>query len=169
MKTFLVILFLFSVFVKEIPPAWEKACSKTVKSHFSGQDIRLETGLVDDRTDDRPWPGIVVYDILEGNQIEGYVVLTSAKGRYDYFDYLVVYDTGLIIQTVKVFEYRSDHGYEICSKKWLQQFEGVNGCDLKYGEDIDCISGATFSTSSLTMDILFLCDYIRVYHNKKRG
>ena len=43
-----------------------------------------------------------------------------------------------------------EHGGEISSKKWLEQFVGYKGGALKYGDDIQAISGATYSASSIT-------------------
>lgn len=91
--------------------------------------------------------------VRSGEETVGIMVLTASKGRTEYFDYLVLYDTSLQILALDVLEYRSDHGYEIMNKGWLRSFTGKTGCDLEYGRDIDAISGATLSAGSLTRDI----------------
>lgn len=82
-----------------------------------------------------------------------FAVFTESKGRYDMFDYLVLTDENGTIQSVRVLKYRSEHGGEIASKKWLSQFEAYSGGRLIYGEDISAISGATRSAMSITRDI----------------
>lgn len=98
-----------------------------------------------------------LFSIDDHGEHVGYVFLSSAMGRYDFFDYLVIYDTAYIIRHVAVIEYRSDHGFEITNKKWLKQFVGTSGCDHEYGYDIQAISGATLSANSITSDISILC------------
>ncbi len=62
------------------------------------------------------------------------------------------------ILQVKVLDYQSEYGYEICAKSWLRQFEGFKGCDLRYNStEVDAISGATVSARSIVEDISNLC------------
>ena len=82
-----------------------------------------------------------------------YILFTSTKGRFEYFDYAVALTEEGKVGTVKVVKYRSEHGSEVTSKKWLSQFMGYSGEKLEYGKDIQAISGATKSASSLTNDI----------------
>lgn len=160
MKTIVIAFLILAGLVSEIPASWEKACRKTVTTIFKGDNVSISKRSAKSCPDGRPSPGMVLYDIVQGGKIKGYVIATSARGRHEYFDYLVIYDTALIIQKIRVFEYRSDHGYEICNKKWLKQFEGKPGCGLQYGKDIDGISGATYSASSLTRDVSHWCEYL---------
>ena len=87
------------------------------------------------------------------DQLAGYLILASSKGRYDYFDYMILVSRTVMVEKVEILVYRSDHGSEICSKSWLKQFSGNRGEPLDYGKDIDALSGATFSASSLSRDI----------------
>lgn len=89
----------------------------------------------------------------DGEQEENYAIFTESKGRYDLFDYIVITDKAGIVQKVQVIKYRSEHGGEIASKKWLSQFENYRGGELRYGEDISAISGATLSAGSITRDM----------------
>ena len=88
----------------------------------------------------------------EGN-VEGYILSTSAKGRFDFFDYSVIFSNQFTVLAIMVTVYRSSHGAAICQKRWLDQFKGYSGEDLELGRDIDAVSGATFSASSLVKDI----------------
>jgi Na+-translocating ferredoxin:NAD+ oxidoreductase RnfG subunit len=160
MKIIALILFFLAGLNEDIPHSWEKACLKEVKKTFDIENVTINRQTLDIDGHGRPSPGIVLYYLLDGEDQIGYAVLTSAKGRHDYFDYIVIYDADLTILRVRVFEYRSDYGYEICNKKWLSQFEGSKGCNLKYETDIDAISGATYSASSITEDLSYLCYYL---------
>ncbi len=98
---------------------------------------------------------ISIYKITtEKSEVNGkYVLFTSTKGRFEYFDYAMIVSQGGEVEQVKIMAYRSEHGSEVTSKKWLQQFVGFKGEKLEYGKDIQAISGATKSASSLTRDI----------------
>ena len=82
-----------------------------------------------------------------------YAVFAQAKGRFDFFDYLVVTNENFVIKKVKVLKYRSEHGSEIASKKWLVQFENYSLGELQYGKEISALSGATISANSIVTDI----------------
>lgn len=94
----------------------------------------------------------IIYRLTRENSFTGYAILTSAKGRMDSFDFMVIYNTKGEIEYVKVLIYRSSHGQEITNKSWLKQFYKKKG-DLSYGKDIQAISGATFSAKSITQKI----------------
>ncbi len=72
----------------------------------------------------------------------------------EFFDYLIVFDSRLAVQQVKVYNYQATHGQEITNKGWLKQFLGYDGKrSLTVGKSIDAISGATVSVYSITDDI----------------
>jgi hypothetical protein len=83
----------------------------------------------------------------------GYVVSAVGMGRYDHFYYLVYYNEEREVEFVRVMKYYSDHGGEIQSKRWLNQFAGYDGGDLDYGDEVQAISGATLSAGSITKGI----------------
>jgi len=73
---------------------------------------------------------------------------------FEYFDYVVVFNTDKTVLSVRIFNYMATHGQEVCSKGWLKQFIGYHGDkQLKVGKDIDAISGATISVYTITTDI----------------
>lgn len=93
------------------------------------------------------------YAIKSAEEVLGYVLSTSAMGRYDYFDYSVIYAKDLSVLGVLVTTYRSSYGAGICSKGWLKQFKGYHGEEIRIGKEIDSISGATFSSASMVEDM----------------
>jgi hypothetical protein len=99
-----------------------------------------------------------LYQIIIRDMEKGHALFRSAKGRYEEFDFLVLFSTEWTILKVEILVYRSDHGYEIMNKNWLSQFNGKTGCELTYGNEIDAISGATLSGNSLTETISKFCE-----------
>ncbi len=87
------------------------------------------------------------------------------EGRYDHFYYIIFFDTNHSIQKVKILDYQSDYGYEICSRNWLKQFIGYKGCEVSYGNEIDAISGATVSGYAIVTDVQEICELIEKINN----
>ena len=97
---------------------------------------------------------IVIYRFKTDNGPDiNYAIFREATGKHDKFNYLVITNSKLVITNTRVILYRSEHGGEIASKKWLAQFSGYSKGKLKYGSDISTISGATISAKSITSDI----------------
>ncbi|WP_299576836.1 hypothetical protein [uncultured Sunxiuqinia sp.] len=91
--------------------------------------------------------------VFQGDKAIGFVVSAVGKGRYDSFNYLVYYNEDREVELVSVTAYYSDHGNEITSRRWLHQFNGYDGGDLDYGDEVQAISGATLSASSIAKGI----------------
>jgi Na+-translocating ferredoxin:NAD+ oxidoreductase RnfG subunit len=89
------------------------------------------------------------------------VVFSSATGRFDNFDYMVIINPLKEIIGIKILKYRSEYGYEISNKGWLRQFYGKNNGSFTYRQDIDALAGATFSARSLTEDINLILAYLK--------
>jgi hypothetical protein len=143
-----------------LPGSFDKKAKRIIKKSFDSDNIEMEVISLDDTFDDRPDVGLQLFSLTENEETVGHLLITTAKGRYEYFDYLVLYNPDLSIRLIEVLEYRSEYGFEITSKKWLKQFVGMSGCGLEYAEDIDALSGATYSASSITSDLGFLCEYL---------
>ena len=63
--------------------------------------------------------------------------------------------------------YREDYGGEIGSKRWLKQFIGKTQNDeLRYGDNIAAISGATISVQVMTKAMNDLLKSIKTLHSK---
>ena len=101
------------------------------------------------------------YRITVANENRGTLYTGSAKGRYDWFEFLVIFNRENLIEKLVILVYNSDHGFEIMNKNWLKQFEGTSGCNLSYGNEIDAITGATISGNSLTSAITELCETLK--------
>ena len=84
-----------------------------------------------------------LYSILQNDSVIAYYCIENAPSKHDEFEFLVVYDIALNIKKVQVLVYREDYGFEIKSKRWLQQFTN------RKTESVQAISGATISVNSL--------------------
>lgn len=97
---------------------------------------------------------------------KGYVFLAEVPSKYEYFDLLVIYKPDLSILISEVLIYREDYGAEICSQRWLRQFENkTSESKLQLDYDIQGISGATISTRAATNAIRKLTDALQSIHN----
>lgn len=139
---------------KAYNPKYEKKLKKELSSVFEtyehNQCVLIQT-VVDSTINITS----EIYSINDhsGNQL-GYFAVSQGEGRFETFDFLVVYDLNKRIQRVKILLYCSTYGYEIGSKRWLRQFKDheINH-QFKYSDDIQAISGATLSGRSLTNGI----------------
>jgi len=113
----------------------------------------------------------MLYKIVLNNNLTGWAytrrVLSCRNGgcdgthstddpdvSHEYFDYFALLSAEYSILEIKVYNYAATHGQEICSKAWLKQFKGYDGSKyLRYGKDIDGISGATISGIAITEDV----------------
>jgi len=132
----------------------EKKIDKVIKKMWA--DTKIEKSIInlsdieipDDINIDRK----KVYKVTTNSNSTFLCILSKAKGRFDYFEYVVIIDKDLNIINTKILVYNSSHGYEICNKRWLKQFNGSVKV-FNYGKNIDAVSGATYSGESITTDI----------------
>ncbi len=97
---------------------------------------------------------IVLYEFSRGEGQNFYVAIAEAKGRYDYFDYLMAVNKDFKIEKLRILKYRSEHGDEVKSKNWLSQFEDYSLEEqLRYKKEVSALSGATLSANGLVNDI----------------
>jgi len=97
--------------------------------------------------------GYACYTYSNGCKVGGCSAPTKNRDEtYEVFEYIVIYDTNLVIQKVDIANYGGEYGYEICRSSWLKQFIGKkNG--FRLNENIDGIAGATISATYLIDDI----------------
>ncbi|MDA3818282.1 MAG: FMN-binding protein [Prolixibacteraceae bacterium] len=122
-----------------------KRAEKALRKEFNQKSFGYH--LIDTTSDRR------LYKLQSHQKELGYIVFTRSKGRTEYFDYMLLYNEKLYVQKIKILQYNSSYGTAVASKRWLKQFEGNNGESLLYGTDINAISGATYSATSITNDV----------------
>lgn len=151
-----IILFISFTDNQEFPRKIEKKIDKTLKKIWPDCAIIKKRIIIDTINSQliNKVKSEKIYKLINNGKIVGILCLSEAKGRFDKFDYMVIFNPDLSIKIVRVLIYRSQYGHEITSKNWLKQFiDKDNSDNFIYGKDIDVISGATISGKSITDDI----------------
>ncbi len=155
----------------ELSKGIKKKIAKEIKIVFEVENFTLETILIPDTINKELKTDIGtdnLFKIISESELIGYVFVDSAPSKTDKFEYLVLFDTDLIIMKSKVLIYREDYGAEIGSKRWLKQFIGLDlNSEIKYANDIKAISGATISARSLTIAINNLLKSLNILRLEK--
>jgi hypothetical protein len=152
------LLFFSSLFVQANQPKVTKKFNKELVKYFNSENIKINEIIELSNNKD------IFFKIFDDDKELGLVVLTSAIGRHDKFDYMIIYNQNKEIKLIKILVYRSDYGSEITGKRWLSQFYSKQKDSIKYGSDIQAISGATFSAISLTKNINRINRIVRNYN-----
>jgi Na+-translocating ferredoxin:NAD+ oxidoreductase RnfG subunit len=154
-----------------LPDRIQKKIDKVVKSTFNTESISMQPKVFSvDITNTLPsdFSKDHFFQIYKGNQLLGYAYISKAPSKTDEFDYLILFNTDLIIVTSKVLVYREDYGGEIGSYRWLKQLNGKSSADvLIYKDNIDAISGATISVKSMTNAVNNVLKSIKILQQKK--
>ncbi len=123
---------------------------KSIAKIFNSQTCNLDP--IDD----------TFYSISEDDSIIGYLAVTDAPSKFHRFDYYVLFNDKEEILKVEVLHYRENYGGEICSKKWLKQFVGIDTENYSnFNREIDGISGATISVNSLKHNLLKISNKLK--------
>ena len=81
----------------------------------------------------------------------GFVLADRVVGKYELIDYAVGFLPDGTVNQVEVMAYRESHGAEIRNLAWRRQFTGRKGpAQMRFGDDIRNISGATLSCQHVT-------------------
>jgi len=140
-------------FTAQEPIVSEKKALKEISKALNEKDLTI-TGQINVLDNSNRKEPITIYSVVsQGNKNPIYAAFTRAKGRHDYFDYLLVTTNDYKVERVKIVQYRSEYGGQIASKRWLRQFENYSGGNLRYKKEITALSGATISAAALTSDI----------------
>ncbi len=139
-----------------LPNSTIKKIDKTLADIWPEQDV-ARTVLTISPTDAKKLsfnPSNNFYKITKNNNIVAYMCLSEANSKIMTFDYMLVFSPELSILKIKMLAYREEYGGEIGSKRWLTQFIGKKDPEqLKFGHDIQGISGATISARNMTNDV----------------
>jgi len=164
------LLISFVLMSSGLPKYIQKKVDKEIKAVYQIEDFELSPIVISSeitKTLPSTFDANNFFRIKTGQRDLGYAYLAKAPSKTDEFDYLVLFDKDLIIVKSKVLIYREDYGGEIGSRRWLKQFIGKSQNDeLKYGDNIAAISGATISVRSMTLAINNLLRSIKILHDK---
>jgi len=161
----------FGLMSFHLPKSIMKKANKEIKLIFNVDDFLLEPIIVPEEINAHLRTRINENDLFEITTVDGlkgFAYFGKAFGKADDFDFLVLFDTNLIIVKTKVLIYREDYGGEIGSKRWLKQFIGKSKNDqIHYERDIIAISGATISANAMTVAVNNLLRTITTLHQNK--
>ena len=151
------LFFAFESFQVDLSKTAEKKINKTLADLWQGKSITkkaIDLSLENQKKLTFHIENETFYQIVVDSKITAYMVLSQGKGKMNFFDYMLVYHTDLSILKVKLLVYREEYGGEIGSERWLKQFIGKSNPDkMKFGDDIQNISGATISAQSINENI----------------
>ena len=155
-----------------VPDRVEKKADKEIAKHFNIEDFVKEAISVPDEINTKTTSEFGdenLFRIFSENELIGYGYIGNAEAKVSTFDYLVIFDTDMIIAKTKVLIYREEYGGEISSKRWLKQFIGASSSssELIYKKDIVPISGATISVRSMTLAINDLLKSIKLLQEQE--
>jgi Na+-translocating ferredoxin:NAD+ oxidoreductase RnfG subunit len=164
----LIILTLLSSF--GLPKQLHKKVDKEIKATFNLEKYSLNSFAISQEIiKELPaqFNGDNFFEIVTNDTIVGYAYVSKAESKTDLFDYLVLIDPELTIKKSRVLVYREDYGGEIGSRRWLKQFIGKTKHDeLRYGDNIMAISGATISVKSMTNAVNNFLMSLRILNSK---
>jgi hypothetical protein len=96
----------------------------------------------------RCWTG------MAGFKSVGWVLADRVIGKYELIDYAAGFSADGATLGVEILAYRESHGSEIRNAAWRRQFLGRKGpSQLRFGDDIRNISGATLSCEHVTQGV----------------
>ena len=145
-KIWIILLVSFAFLSFDLPKSAVKKIDKVIATLWPEKLVEKKVVNIDDASEDNK-----IYQLINNNKKIGYLYLSKARSKITYFDYMIIFNIDLSIKKIKVLVYREEQGGEIGSKRWLRQFEGkTTANEMKFGEDIQNISGATISARSMT-------------------
>lgn len=149
-----ILLFSGGTLYPEKPASFWKKVDKNLNRIFNGKIItKKDVELNVKELTELKFKNNGIYLLVSDGETLGYVVFASSMGRFESFDYMVVYNPDVTVKEINVLNYTSPHGGEVASPRWLKQFIGYEGKHLKYGSDIEALTGATYSATSLVRDV----------------
>ncbi|MFC2118547.1 FMN-binding protein [Bacteroidota bacterium] len=152
----------------DLPTKIEKKIEREIRTNYP--DISIEKVLVDTLEYNISSNNGYMFNafFLEHNKKKiGTLFFTQAMGRYNLFDFLVIFDKESIIKKIKILNYRSPHGGEISSRGFIKQFENKpENENFSYGKEINGISGATISGKAITNEINRLFKIVKRLNKK---
>ena len=171
LKQILIVIFGFSLLSFSLPKNLQKKVDKEITEVFELDEFNLTSVLIPaeiEQTLPSRFGEDHFFKVESNDQFIAYAYVSQAASKTALFDFLVLLDKDLIVLKTKVLIYREEYGGEIGSKRWLKQFIGkTQDDDLKYGDDIVAISGATISVRSFTEAMNDFLKSLKILHSKK--
>jgi Na+-translocating ferredoxin:NAD+ oxidoreductase RnfG subunit len=156
-KSLLLFCFLCCFFrgeTQEWSPALKGKIQKALAGVYETEQIRYEAVEIDEAIRVKAPLKDHFFRVFANDTFKGYAYVAQAPSMKNVFDYLVIFNTDLAIEKAKVLIYREQHGRQIGTARWLNQFKGMTTMDKpELGKGVDGISGATISAKSMTVAV----------------
>jgi hypothetical protein len=95
-----------------------------------------------------------VYFGLIGGKRTGYALWDSEIGLHEPIDFGVRFGLAGAVERVEIMAYREPFGEEVRQERFRRKFVGKTAADpITAGQDIDIISGATYSSRSVALGV----------------
>lgn len=94
-----------------------------------------------------------VYQFWREGVLWGTLHFRRLTPKSDPMEYAVVLDKENKIIFFKILSYTSSYGYQVTLPRWCKQFLGQSTEELKIGQTVDAVSGATLSVKAIVEDI----------------
>lgn len=95
-----------------------------------------------------------IYIAKTGEQVDGYAIIDEEKGQHLPITFAVQFDAKGAVTRQEIMVYRERYGDEIRDARFRQQFVGKQArSQLREGEEIIAISGATISSRSMVVGV----------------
>ncbi len=170
MKTFSILIIAILCISAEVPQRVMKKANKEISNFYEIDGFRKDFVIISKENNEAIPSEFGIdnfFKIIHNNEFMGHAYIGNARSKTATFDYLVLFDREFVVTKTKVLIYREEYGGEIGSKRWLKQFIGKKqGDELKYGQDIVAIAGATISTNSMTRAMNSLLESLKILNLK---
>lgn len=170
-RIIILLILSFSFFTESLPKGIQKKIDNEIKDTFEIESFQLNSKVIETHvanTLPSKFGTDNFFTINNSETLLGYAYISKAPSKTDQFDYLILLDKNLTVVKAMVLVYREEYGGEIGSKRWLKQFIGKTQNDeLKYGENIIAISGATISVRSMTSAVNDLLVSLKILQSKQ--
>lgn len=94
-----------------------------------------------------------VYELWNDQASFAKLYIREITPKSDPMEYAVVLDNEGKIIFFKILSYTSSYGYQVTLPRWCKQFLGQSSEELKIGQTVDAVSGATLSVKAIVDDI----------------
>ena len=112
----------------------------------------------------RCWTASVESEVL------GWILADRVVGKYELIDYAAGFQSDGSMTGLEILAYRESHGAEIRNPAWRKQFAGRKGASqIKFGDDIRNISGATLSCQHVTQGAQRLSALVQMLRSPAAG
>ena len=151
MKYLLIVLMISFSSGDVLSPRQEKKMVRLVEKAWDSPS--LEMSEIEFDLPDSGINGEHYYLIESENKVLGYALGRRIVDNYLNYFPMFIFNKEFEVVLVGILEMNTLKGAEINTKRWLKQFIGYSGETIKYGKDIDAVSGATLSGHSMVKEV----------------